>query len=109
MAHATESAADFSTEEVARVAQLLAQRLQSRGVLVHPQDSADDLATIMEAVELFEASVEARGGDLMMDEPPAGKRAQPDNATFVLPTRGAKETAHAFVSRIDAATARLRA
>lgn len=109
MAHATESAADFSTDEIARVAQQLAQRLQSRGVSVHPQDSADELGTIMEAVELFEASVEAKGGDLMVDEPPAGQPVQPDNAAFVLPTRAARESANTFVSRIDAATAQLRA
>lgn len=108
MAHAIETPNDSAVDEIARVAQQLTQRLQSRGVLVHAQDSADELGTIMEAVELFETSVEARGGDLMIDEPPAGKRAQPDNAAFVLPKRNANETAHAFVSRIDAATAQLR-
>ncbi|MEO7996649.1 MAG: hypothetical protein ABI852_04345 [Gemmatimonadaceae bacterium] len=109
MTRAVESDLDSSSDERSRVAEQLRQRLESRGVLVHSHDSAEDLDNTMEAVERFESAVEARGGDLMMDEPPSGNKAQPDNASFVLPTRNAKETANAFVSRIDAATAQIRA
>ena len=108
MARATDTA-DKAVDETSRVAQQLAARLESRGVTIHTQDSADELGTLTEAVENFEAAVESRGGDLMMDEPPSGQPAQPDNADFVLPERGAHESAHSFVSRVDAATARLRA
>lgn len=109
MAHAAKPAADDSSEEQSRVAELLSARLSSRGVSVHSQDSADDLGTITEAVERFEAAVESLGGDLMVDEPPSGQKAEPDNAAFVLPARSANETAHTFVSRIESATAQLRA
>lgn len=109
MAQVIQSDTDSSAGERARVAELLRQRLEARGVLVHSHDSAEDLGNTMEAVERFESAVESRGGDLMMDEPPSGKHAQPDNDAFVLPARGATETAHAFISRIDAATAQLRA
>lgn len=109
MAHATHSDIDSSNDDISRVSEQLRQRLTARGVLVDDHDSADELGTITEAVELFEAAVEARGGDLMVDEPPAGKPAQPDDPQFVLPQRNRNESAHAFVSRIDASTARLRA
>jgi hypothetical protein len=109
MSKARQGGADTSADELNRVTEMLAGRLRSRGVLVHPDDSADELGNLMEAVEAFEAAVEARGGDLMVDEPPAGKPVQPDNASFALPIRTARESAQAFLSRIEAATARLRA
>ncbi|MEP6834994.1 MAG: hypothetical protein ABJB74_16525 [Gemmatimonas sp.] len=98
-----------SADETNRVRDQLAARLLNRGVRVHTQDTPDALGTLTESVESFEAAVEARGGDLMMDEPPAGRRAQPDNPAFVLPTRASNETAHSYSSRIDALTAKLRA
>lgn len=109
MAHATTSDIDQGNDDIERVTSQLRQRLEARGVLVHEHDNADELGSITEAVESFESAVEARGGDLMVDEPPAGKRAQPDNPAFVLPKRNANESAHAFISRIDSATAQLRA
>lgn len=100
---------DETRDEVQRVADQLAERLRARGVLVHPEDSADELGTLTEAVEAFEGAVESLGGDLMVDEAPAGKRVEPDNAAFVLPVRTNNETAQGFVSRVEAATAQLRA
>lgn len=95
--------------DLERVAEQMSERLLRLGIFVHNNDSAEDLATITEAVERFEASVEASGGDLMVDEPPAGHAAQPDNVFFALPVRTINESAAAFASRIDAATARVRA
>ncbi|MEO7359568.1 MAG: hypothetical protein ABI120_04520 [Gemmatimonadaceae bacterium] len=109
MAHTAHSDSDSPNDDLVRVGEQLKQRLEALGVLVHAHDTADELGIMTESVELFETAVESQGGDLMVDEPPAGHRAQPDNAAFVLPTRTANETAHAFVSRIDAATAQLRA
>ena len=59
---------------------------------------------LLEAVEAFERAVEACGGDLMVDTPPAR---QPDDAKFVLPTRSADEPVSEFTKRVRAATARL--
>lgn len=103
------SPTDSVTAETQRVREQLASRLQARGVMVHDKDTADDLGTLTESVEAFESAVIARGGDLMMDEPPAGHRAEPDNPAFVMEKRHANETAQAFSSRIDAAAAELRA
>src|ERR1700738_5271203 len=58
-------------DDLARVTQEIAGRLRARGVSVSERDSSDDLVRVLEAVEAFERAVESRGGDLMMDEPPA--------------------------------------
>lgn len=96
-------------EELDRVGEQVSERLRRRGVFVHARDSTEDLATVFEAIEQFEAAVESRGGDLMMDEPPAGHSAQPDNPDFALPERNTNETALAFASRVESITAKLRA
>jgi len=100
---------DTATEAMRRVREQLAARLLNRGVRVHTQDTPDALGTLTEAVEGFEAAVEARGGDLMVDEPPVGHPAEPDNPAFVLPIRASNESAHSYTSRIDALTAKLHA
>lgn len=100
---------DSANGEMARVREQLAARLLNRGVRVHSQDTPDALGTLTEAVESFESAVEARGGDLMVDEPPAGQQAQPDNPAFVLPIRSSNESAETYASRIEAMTATLRA
>ena len=100
---------DSAADDMQRVREQLAARLLNRGVRVHTQDTPDALGTLTEAVEGFEAAVEARGGDLMVDEPPAGQRAEPDNPAFVLPVRASNESAHSYTSRIDALTAKLHA
>ena len=97
------------TDEQQRVAEQVADRLRKRGVTVHPKDAAEDIATLLEAVESFEAAVEKNGGDLMVDEPPAGHTAEPDNPAFVLPERNNGESALAFASRIEAISAKLQA
>ena len=86
--------------DVNRVAQELSDRLRTRGIEVYESDSPDDVRRINEAVEAFENAVEARGGDLMVDEPPTDGSAQPDDPRFLLPTRAADESAAAFVRRL---------
>jgi hypothetical protein len=71
---------------------------------VYDEDSPEDIVQLLEAVESFERAVEAHGGDLMMDEPPAGGSAQPDNPRFLLPSRAADESAPAFLRRLNGAT-----
>jgi hypothetical protein len=96
-----------TSPEVARVSKQLADRLRARGVAVHASDSADDLGSLMEAVEAFESAVESKGGDLMVDEAPAGKKTQPDNARFALPERKSNESPNTYISHIESATSRV--
>lgn len=94
--------------ELARVTQELSNRLRARGVDILAADSPDDVVRMMEGVEAFESAVGSRGGDLMMDEPPAGRAGQPDDVHFALPARHASETAEAFLIRLAESTARVR-
>src|SRR5215207_2740349 len=91
-----------------RIARDIAGRLFTRGVDVRDDDSNDDVTAIEEAVERFEDAVQAKGGDLMVDEPPRGQEGQPDNARFRLPLRHADESASRYVERLARAADDLR-
>jgi len=80
-------------------------RLRSRGITVTGAEDPEDLVNLLSAVERFEAAVEARGGDLMVDDL---KSVQPDDRHFVMPRRSRGEGIRAYINRIDAATAGLR-
>lgn len=95
-------------EEFAARASAVAEvtaRLRSRGVAVVSTDRPEDLVNLLSAVERFEAVVEERGGDLMVDDL---KSSRPDDRHFVLPRRAPGEAGSAYISRIDAATEQLR-
>lgn len=100
---------DSGDAERDRIARDIAGRLFSRGVDVRDNDSDDDITAIEEAVERFEETVQAHGGDLMVDEPPRGQKGRPDEARFRLPLRNADESASAYVERLARATDELRA
>lgn len=102
------SSQDSGDADRERVAQDMAGRLFARGVDVHDDDTADDIASIEEAVERFEELVQARGGDLMVDEPPRGQHGRPDHAGFRLPLRAADESAARYVERLARAGDELR-
>jgi hypothetical protein len=95
---------NISESEIDRNAAIVADKLRGKGVRVLPGDGAEDLANILDAVEAFEQAVRAAGGDLMVDEPPAGSRPQPDDARFVIPTRRAGEHARLYLDRVGEAT-----
>ena len=80
-------------------------RLTSRGVRLVGDEVANDLVQILDAVERFEIAVERRGGDLMVDEDPAGRAevAEPDDRRFVLAVRRDDESVAQYVQRIDIA------
>ncbi|HXT17114.1 MAG TPA: hypothetical protein VN706_15840 [Gemmatimonadaceae bacterium] len=82
----------------------LVGRLRSRGITVPDADSSEEVVRTVDAVEAFERAVEAQGGDLMVDTPPAQR---PDNRAFVIPTRAEGESAAEFIRRVQVATARL--
>lgn len=83
----------------------VATRLRQRGIAVTGAERADDLANLLSAVERFEKAVEARGGDLMVDDL---KSSKPDDSHFVVPRRAPSEAVPAYIGRIDEATAQLR-
>jgi broad specificity phosphatase PhoE len=108
MTHASGAPRDDHDRDLTRVSQELAGRLRARGVAVHDDDSPRAIVAMVEAVEAFERAVEARGGDLMMDEPPANHAGQPDDPHFLLPARGDDESFAAYSGRLAAATAAIR-
>jgi hypothetical protein len=92
--------------EEERQARLEAEyRLRERGIRVGPEDSDEDVADLLDAVERFEAAVEARGGDLFVDR--IGSP-EPENPAFVPPERRPEESAGDYRRRIEAAAGRLR-
>lgn len=91
--------------DVQAVAAEVADRLRRRGIALGGGERPEELGDLLAAVEQFEASVRAHGGDLMVDDL---KSSQPDDAHFVLPQRKPEETVAVYVARINTATQRLR-
>lgn len=98
----TTSAADIDRDDIARNVALVVSRLRQRGVEVNVNEDPEELALLLESVERFEMAVEARGGDLMVDEPPVGGEPEPDDPAFLLPAREPEETLPVYRSRLDA-------
>jgi hypothetical protein len=59
----------------------LADRLETLGIRLTGTERSNELLDMAEAVDRFEAAVEAHGGDLMMDEGPRGRTSEPDDRT----------------------------
>jgi hypothetical protein len=98
---------DREEEKDARAAAAaeVADRLRRRGIALTGAERSDDLADLLSAVERFEKTVEAHGGDLMVDDL---KSSQPDDRHFVLPRREHGESIRAYIIRIDGAAEGLR-
>lgn len=94
-------------EEIEKATSAAADRLRMRNVQVDGTETPEETVALLEAVERFELAVQSHGGDLMVDEPPPGHAAEPDDPLFVIPARGAGERAATYVERIDAATVRI--
>jgi hypothetical protein len=98
-------------EERRSVEAEVAARLRTRGVLLTGTETADEVADLLDAVDQFDAAVEAHGGDLFVDTPTAlhsDRVEQPDNVAYVLPTRAAHEAVASYLARVAAAVSRLR-
>ena len=91
-------------DDVHRVAQDLAGRLARLGIRVGDTERPEELLAIVDAVERFEAAVQARGGDLMVDEGPHGEATEPDDRHFALPVRREHESVAQYVERLARAT-----
>jgi hypothetical protein len=107
-APATPASHDTRVEDLRRATHQVSDRLSALGIALDGSESSDVVAQIADAVERFEDAVEARGGDLMVDEPPRGAAGQADDPDFMLPRRAADETAGAYLERLKQATRRLR-
>lgn len=99
---------DEEREELDRVTREVAGRLSARGVHLRGDETPDEITAIEEAVERFEESVELHGGDLMVDEPPAQQRGQPDDPRFLLPTRSQEMSPARYVELLAIAVDRMR-
>jgi len=91
--------------ELHDVAGEVADRLRRRGIALSGDERPEDLADLLSAVELFEAAVEARGGDLMVDDL---NSSEPDDPRFVLPARQTDESVRDYLARVQAATIAIR-
>jgi hypothetical protein len=95
---------DDGRGDFARITEGITRRLVSRGIEIHEADAPDDLVAMIDAVDAFERAVIARGGDLMVDEPPPHQSGEPDDPHFLLPLRAADESAAGYTNRLAAAT-----
>jgi hypothetical protein len=68
------------------------------------RETSAQLDDLMTAIDRFEASVIARGGDLFVNMPTSNP---PENPEFVIPRRVPGEDAEAYAARINAAANRL--
>ena len=93
-------------EEERRARREAEYRLRERGIEVRPEDSDEEVADLLDAVEAFEAAVSARGGDLFVDRIGSS---EPEDPAFVPPVRQPGESAAKYRRRIFAGAERLRA
>lgn len=96
------------TSELRRAADEVTARLEALGVTINGDESPEALVEVLEEVERFERAVEARGGDLMVDESPANSVGEPDDPRFALPKRLADETIRAYRDRLARVTDEVR-
>ena len=99
---------DAGSDDLKRVTREVASRLGGLGIELDGSESPDELTRLAEAVEEFEAAVESRGGDLMVDEPPRGQAAEPDDPHFALPLRKPDEPIRSYLERLARATDMVR-
>lgn len=90
-------------EERALVRRDIEGQLLRRGVRAVGDETDDQIAQLLAAVEEFEAAVARAGGDSMVNAPDSSR---PDDPQFVIPQRAGDESAARYISRIrDAALA----
>jgi hypothetical protein len=81
-----------------------------RGVLLTGHEGPDEIADLLDAIDQFDAAVEANGGDLFIDSPTphhADRVEQPDNPAYVLPTRRPNEPVSSYIGRVVEAAKQL--
>ena len=79
--------------------------LRHRYVPLYGAESDDEVLSMVNAIERFEAAVMAAGGDLMVDSP---ESSEPEHPEYVIPRRRDDETPDAFVARIHLSADRVK-
>jgi hypothetical protein len=92
-------------EEERHARQEAEYRLSERGIRVEPTDSDEEVADLLDAIERFEAAVEAKGGDLFVNRIGSS---EPEDPAYVPPERRQSESAAEYRLRIETATDALR-
>src|SRR6476646_835787 len=78
----------------------LRSRAAQKGVELDGTEGPEDLDDLLTAVDRFEAAVEDKGGDLMINQP---QSSPPENPGFVLPRRKKGEGIAGYTSRVQQA------
>jgi hypothetical protein len=76
-------------------------RLLQQGLDVTEWATSEQLVTLLDAVEAFEAAARARGSDSFTN---TLESSQPDNPEFVLPDPRADDTIERYIERVEAKT-----
>ena len=97
---ADENANPRRTEERDAVRQELIGRLASHSIEVCGDESDDQIARLMDAVERFDSAVARVGGDSMVNDP---RSSRPEDPSLVVPLRRGDESADAHIARVNAA------
>ena len=95
-------------DDLRRVSRDYADRLTTLGIRLTGTERPQELLDMVEAVDRFESAVESHGGDLMMDEGPGGRTAEPDDPHFALPVRTEHESVAGYLDRLARATDAVR-
>ena len=80
--------------------------LRHRYIPLFGSESDEEVLSMVNAVERFEAAVMAAGGDLMVDSP---ESSEPEHPEFVVPRRRDDEAPDAYVARVHFAADRVQA
>lgn len=92
-------------EQRAHIRADLEARLRHRRVALTGRESDEDVLAMLNAVEFFETTVSAAGGDLFVDTP---ESSLPDHGRFVLPLRQSDESPVAYAERVRTTGERLQ-
>ena len=76
-------------------------RLLQRGLDITEWATSEQLVTLADAVEAFEAAARGRGSDSFTN---TLESSQPDNPEFVLPDPRADDTIERYIERVNAKT-----
>ncbi len=87
-------------EDRERAATVAASQLRQRGIDADENESSDDLATLLSAVERFEQAVAALGGDSMTNALDSDEH---DDESMVLPARRGDERLPDYADRVTRA------
>lgn len=91
-------------EERRHATDIIEAQLRQRGIRIVGDESSEDAADLLSAVERFENAVEALGGDRFVNDP---RSHDPENKRMVIPRREDDESARAYTARILEAASRL--